>query len=177
MNKTEASYVNTLLRYVLLDARDEDNPGPETARWAAAQLADRAHAQLTAGISRARCEQLWDAEPPVPRGFTPDPWAETAEGLAAAEADPSAADRETDALRVVAELRDYLSTHGPGSGEQHNEGETAVLTDLRLMLDGRPSNRGRPTLAAPRVVPIEQRGLIAGTARTIARQRRDGGRA
>ena len=126
MNKTEASYVNTLLRYVLLDARDENNPGPETARWAAAQLADRAHAQLVAGISRARCEQLWDAEPPTPRGFRPDPWAETAEGLAAADADPAAVAAET---------------------------------------------------VAPRVVPIEQRGLIAGTARTIARQRRDGGRA
>jgi len=127
MNKTEASYVNTLLRYVLLDARDEDNPGPETARWAAAQLADRAHAQLVAGISRARCEQLWDAEPPTPRGFRPDPWAETAEGLAAAEADPSAVDPDM------------------------------------------PSG--------PRLVPADQRGLIMGTIRTVARQRRDGGRA
>jgi hypothetical protein len=160
VNKTEASYVNTLLRY-LFD--DDDSPGEESARWVAAGLAERAHKTMAAGISRGRCEQLWDERPPTPGRRPREHWEETAEGLAAADAadgltditivDPAPLLTVVDdehghrSIAIVAELRNYLETHGPGSGEQHSEGELAVLADLRLMLDGRPSYGGRPTLA------------------------------
>lgn len=73
MNKTEAIRVQTVLRWVLgIDtARGVDLP-PVTGddvRYALAELAERAHKALAAGITRAAAESWWDdLQPAVVRG-------------------------------------------------------------------------------------------------------------
>jgi hypothetical protein len=61
MNKGEAAYVNTLLRWLL--GIDGD---PEQARWAATRLAERAHTASPAAVSAATVQNLWDEREPSP---------------------------------------------------------------------------------------------------------------
>ncbi|HEX5813342.1 MAG TPA: hypothetical protein VFY38_14640 [Pseudonocardia sp.] len=92
MNKTEATHVNTLLRWLLAGALPDD-PGVdvEIARWVAANLAERAHREMRSGLTKARVETAWDTLSAVPGGLNPlavsnpDPWEETAAGLAAVQ--------------------------------------------------------------------------------------------
>lgn len=57
MNRTEATAVNTLLRWLL----QQDPPTEDQARTAAEQLADRAHKALAAGYNADRVTAQWGA--------------------------------------------------------------------------------------------------------------------
>jgi hypothetical protein len=64
MNKTEAAYVNTLLRWLLGDTAEVSDP--EQARWVACQLADRAARVHSAALNGAAVERLWLERDPTP---------------------------------------------------------------------------------------------------------------
>lgn len=65
VNKTEAIRVQTVLRWAL-GITDPDRPvTDDDARWALADLADRARKALGAGITRATVENTFDEQQPA----------------------------------------------------------------------------------------------------------------